>query len=385
MYSIGLHGAGYDVVGNTPVALPVILFGTNGTIAWGATAGPLDVNDYYQLQLNPANPHEYLFNGSYRPMEHRVETIQVRDDDDVALDIYSSVHGVVTSFDEANGTAYAFKRSWDGYEIQSLMGWIHSMKAQNWDEWLAQAERVATTINWYYADSSGNIGYVSPGYLPIRPSHQDVRLPAIGDGTMEWEGIRPFSDVPKVLNPIQGYVVNWNNRSGPGDAAHREGGGWSAADRVNEIIARIEANPLLTQDEIWGLIEQTSFADVNARYFLPYIADATSHLNDGAVHEAAQRLAAWDMRAVPNESGMFTDPAVTIFRRWLPTMIERVVQDDLPWISTSASTSRVNNSVQLLHNAFLALKRVYPRPTISSMVSMRAPGSDWFSTFSRIP
>ena len=59
VFSIGLHGAGFDITGNTPFAVPNILFGTNGTIAWGATAGPLDVNDYVQLELNPENPHQY--------------------------------------------------------------------------------------------------------------------------------------------------------------------------------------------------------------------------------------------------------------------------------------------------------------------------------------
>ncbi len=355
VYSIGLHGAGYDVTGNTPFALPVILFGTNETIAWGATAGPLDVNDYYQLQLNLANQYEYLYNGEYRPMEKRTEIIEVKGADDVTLDIYSSVHGTVTSFDLTNNTAYAFKRSWEGYEIQSLMAWIHSMQAQNWEEWLAQAEKVATTINWYYADSSGNIGYVSPGYLPIRASGRDERLPAVGDGSMEWQGFRPFSEVPKVYNPARGYIVNWNNRSAPGDAANREGGQWSPVDRVNEIIYRIEANTLLTQDEVWGLIEQTSFADVNARYFLPYIAEATRNLpeEDGAVYEAAQRLANWDMRAVPGDSDFYTDPAVTIFRTWLPLMIDKVLRDDLPMISTRVRYTGASSNVHLLYNAFL--------------------------------
>ncbi len=363
-YSIGLHGAGYDVTGNTPFALPIILFGTNGTIAWGATAGPLDVNDYYQLQLSPADQYEYLYNGEYRPMEKRTEIIEVKGADEVTLDIYSSVHGTVTSFDLANNTAYAFKRSWAGYEIQSLMAWIHSMQAQNWKEWLAQAEKVATTINWYYADSSDNIGYVSPGYLPIRPESQDIRLPAIGDGSMEWQGIRPFSEVPKVYNPTQGYIVNWNNQPAPGEIAHGDGANWSVVDRVNEFIARIEAKPQLTRDEVWELLKLTSFADTNARYFLPYIAEATNSLTeaDGAVYEAAQRLKTWDMlNTNSTDSDVYAEPAVTIFRTWLGLMIERVLEDDLPSIELSAGypgefqggSVRPGNGSELLYNAFL--------------------------------
>ena len=43
VFSIGLHGAGFDITGNTPFVVPNLLFGANGAIAWGATAGPLRV------------------------------------------------------------------------------------------------------------------------------------------------------------------------------------------------------------------------------------------------------------------------------------------------------------------------------------------------------
>lgn len=364
-YSIGLHGAGYDVTGNTPFALPVILFGTNGTISWGSTAGPLDVNDYYQEKLDSDDPHRYLYDGEYRDMQKRTQTIEVKDQDDITFDIFSTVHGTVTSFDRANNTAYAFKRSWAGYEIQSLMGWLHSMKAQNWEEWLAQAEQVATTINWYYADSSGNIGYVSPGYLPIRPASQDVRLPAVGDGSMEWKGIRPFSEVPKVYNPEQGYIANWNNQPVPGEVAHGDSAHWSAADRVNELKARIEAEPMLTPQAVHDLVRPTSFADTNARYFLPYLAEATRDLKpeDGAVYEAAQRLASWDMlNTNADDSDVYDEPSVTIFRAWLAGMIDKVLADDLPETfdlsagypgKYTGGSVKPGNGSQLLYNAFL--------------------------------
>jgi acyl-homoserine lactone acylase PvdQ len=47
-------------------------------------------------------------------------------------------------------------------------------------------------------------------FYPIRPASQDLRLPALGDGSMEWLGIKPFTEDPKVFNPAQGYVTNWN-------------------------------------------------------------------------------------------------------------------------------------------------------------------------------
>jgi len=58
-YSVGLHGAAFDLTGSTPVGLPAVFFGTNGKIAWGSTVGALDTNDLYQEQLDPRDPYRY--------------------------------------------------------------------------------------------------------------------------------------------------------------------------------------------------------------------------------------------------------------------------------------------------------------------------------------
>jgi penicillin amidase len=373
VFGIGLHGAGFDVTGNTPFAHPVVLFGTNGKIAWGATAGPLDVNDMYQEKLNPANPHEYLFNGAMRPMTKRTEVIKVKGQPDQSVDVYATVHGIVTNFDTPHGTAYSMKRSWDDYELESLLGWIHSMQAQNWDQWLKQASRVAITINWYYADTSGNIGYVSPGRLPLRPASQDIRLPAVGDGSMEWLGIRPFSEDPKTYNPAQGYVANWNNQSAPG--AVSDGGNYSVVDRVREFTARLEAKPKLTPDELWGLTRTTAYADTNARYIVPFAVAAARNLRPAdPARRAAQMLANWNaLNEDPAERGVYDSPATTLMMTWLPILYRTVLADDLPpevfaayagngyANATQVASIRPGNGLKLVYNALLGPKAGVPQ------------------------
>lgn len=330
VYAVGLHGAGFNIVGNSPFGHPAVLFGTNQKIAWGSTAGPLDVNDVYQVDLNPTNPHEYRFNGRYRAMDKRVEVIKVKGAADATVEIFSTLHGRVTAVDMGQNTAYAMKSSWRGFEIQSLVAWLHSTQATNWDEFLAQAARVAITNNWFYADDRGNIGYVSVGRLPIRPKGQDVRLPAVGDGSMEWRGIHPFRENPQVLNPPQGYLANGNNQSAPG--VHTDGGNYSAVSRVNEFIARLDAKPKLTPEEVTSLDRLTSNADMNARYFIPYIEAAARTLSSSdPSYAAAKLLAEWDgVNAVDAKNEFFVSPAVTVLRAWLPIMYRRLLADDLP-------------------------------------------------------
>lgn len=354
VFSIGLHGAGFDLTGNTPFAVPNVLFGTNGTIAWGSTAGPLDVNDYVQLELNPENEHQYRHDGGWVDMALRKETLKVKGAEDIALDVWETEYGVVTVFDAEHDRAFAFHRAWDGYEIQTLMAWIRSTQAQSYDEWLGAAKDVATTINWYYADRDGNIGYVSPGYLPVRSERQDLRIPVTGDGSMDWQGTRPFAEVPKTYNPDQGWIANWNNRSGKGVISTVEGSPWSSADRVVEIMSRIEAKDRFSPEETWNILPETSFVDVNARYFVPRILEAAASLPaDDPRQPMLAALRGWDTRQIRNADGKATSPAVAILRHWMDTMVADVILDDAPDIPAKVMQVRIALPSALLNNALL--------------------------------
>lgn len=355
VFSIGLHGAGFDLTGSTPFAVPNVLFGTNGQIAWGATAGPLDVNDFFQLALNPENPAQYKKDGAWVDMKPRLETFKVKGQGDVSATVYESDYGVVSLIDPASHTAYAFNRSWKGREIQTLIAWVNSTKAQNYTDWLAQAENVATTINWYYADKDGNIGYVSPGYLPLRNTAQDQRIPAIADGSQDWrQGRRPFAEMPKTYNPEQGWIANWNNRSTHGEIGNFEANPWGAADRVDEIMARITAKDKLTPAEVWDINKEISFLDINARALLPFLLDAATTLPaDDPRQPLVAELAAWDGQMIRAEDGRATAPAVAIFQSWVETMVADVLMDDNPGFAPVVTRNRVSRPAQVLRNALL--------------------------------
>lgn len=330
VFAVGLHGAGFEIVGNTPFALPVILFGTNGRISWGATAGPLDVNDLYQETLVPGDKTAYRYKGETLRMKVRTESVKVKGAPDRTAELYFTVHGPVTTFDLANNTAYAKRSSWAGHEVQSLIAWVRATQAGDWEAFRTHAGKVAHSINWYYADARGNIGYVSPGYMPKRPANQDVRLPASGAGDMEWEGIRPFDENPQVYNPASNYIVNWNNQAGPGTLT--DFGNYSVVDRVHELSTRIEAQPRLDRRDVLELNIAGSFADLNARYLIPALLDATTDLPSGSLaHRVRENLAGWNWQSVDADAdGHYDDAAATVMRKWVPLLLARVLADDLP-------------------------------------------------------
>lgn len=330
VYGIGLHGAGFDIVGSTPFSYPSVIFGTNSSISWGATAGPLNLVDVYQERLHPTNDRRYFYKGAYRDMKVRTERIKVKGAADAPLEVLSTVHGFVTSVDAANRSAYSKKRSWSGLEVQSLIAWTKMPKSTNYAGFRAQAAKFATTINWYYADKRGNIGYISPGRMPHRPANQDMRIPAIGDGTMEWVGFEPPSANPQTYNPRQGYIMNWNNQSGKGQ--NNDYSNWGPVDRVNEIESALREQRRFTSDELWDLNQRFSFAELNLRYVKPSLIEAAEALPDNDPRRADLELVTdWNGETRDRDGdGFYDGPQPAIMRAWIPILLERVLKDDLP-------------------------------------------------------
>ena len=328
VYSIGLHGAGFDVVGNTPFGYPVILFGHTHDIAWGSTWGAGDMVDIYQETLNPDHPHEYLYKNHYLPMEERAEVIKVKDGEDVIFQVYRTIHGPVISMDEENRVAFAKKRTWDGQEIEGLLGWMYTTQAKNFEEWLGQAERNALNINMYYADKDGNIGYAFTGKYPKRAAGHDNRFPVSGAGDMEWEGLLPFSATPRVLNPAQGFIANWNNKPAEGVKNPDEFWySWNRADRVDVFINLVESREKLDPDDMWGLIEKAAYADLNLAYLLPFLEQGAE---DPKVEQAIRMLKEWDgISRDRDQDGNFDEAATALMRTFLAKVIEVVLADDL--------------------------------------------------------
>lgn len=367
VYEIGLHGAGFDLVGSTPFGYPVLLFAHNKHITWGSTAALGDLIDVFEEQLNPANLFQYWFNGQWRDMEKRTETIYVKGEGPQTVDVYRTVHGFVIRFDTANYLAYSKKRTWEGFEVESLLTWMESTKAENYWQWRKAASKMAITINWYYADRMGNIGYIYTGKYPLRKEGHDWRLPVSGTGDMEWLGIMPFSFNPQVYNPKQGYIANWNNKP----ASYWNDSDmwwlvWGVADRVQTIFDELNAKAKFTEDEIWDMNRRLSHIDVNISYFLPFLEQAVEGLpSDSPEVQAVNLLKGWDRyRWDLNGDGDYDSPAQTIFQKWLPTMLKNTFQDDYQaffWMVSSAGypavppsgSTNVQTGVKILLNALL--------------------------------
>jgi len=275
---------------------------------------------------------QYSYKGEYINLIHRLERILVRGGEIIDHDVYRSVHGPIVHFDGNAGIAYAKHRAWDGRELETLLAWLYATWAGDFEEWKIQAEKSAINVNMYYADIDGNIGYFHGGRFPQRATGHDNRFPVTGDGSMDWQGRQSIDQAnPHVLNPVSGYLANWNNKPGHGvmnpDFFFYS---WSAADRVEFFHEQLSSKEKFTADEAWTVIESSSYADIFAAYFLPLIDDAARQAGDSRLAQANEILQDWNRQSRDADAdGFYDDAATAIFRTFMGNFVKRVLEDDL--------------------------------------------------------
>lgn len=205
---------GWDMIGGVFPGAPVILHGAGPNLGWAHTVNKPDLVDIYRLTVdNPKKPKRYEFDGAWRDFEVDAVKFRVKLFGPFSLPVKRralySVHGPVFVTDSG-----VFAVSYAGAgDIRAAEQWYRMNKAQNFDEWRAAMEMGAIpSLNAVYADREGNIAYFYNAAIPIRAETYDASKILPGDTSETlWRGRRPFSAVPKAVDPASGYVVNANN------------------------------------------------------------------------------------------------------------------------------------------------------------------------------
>ena len=238
-YIVHLYAPGWNVIGAGEPALPGVAVGHNDRIAWGFTIFPVDQQDLYIEEVNPANPNQYKHNGNWQPMQVENATINVKGSAPQTVTLKFTSHGPVLWEDSPHHRALVLH--WIGTE-PGTAGYLASLsvdRAQNWDQFLAALERwKLPPENLVYADVDGNIGEQSAGLTPIR--NWTGLLPVSGaNGKDEWSGFIPLQDLPRSFNPADGYMATANNRTIPEDYKYKVGFSWSPyrVDRIRQVLS----------------------------------------------------------------------------------------------------------------------------------------------------
>lgn len=339
LYEVGLHSPGFDMEGSGFIGYPFIMFGANKHFAFSATAGYGNVTDIFEEKLNPENPLQYWFDGEWKDMEKRTEQIEVKTDDGfgkVEKEFYRTVHGPVISIDEENDVAYSKAWSFRGTEAQAMAAYMEANFAKNRKQFEEAASKYTMSLNWYYADITGDIAYYHVGKYPVRHEQIDDRFPTPGTGEFEWAGFLPFEQNPQVVNPDSGYVVNWNNKPSKDWRNGENSIFWGMDNRVQQFINGMEAREKVTLEDLNDINYHASFAQLRTHYFKPLLIETLEQHQDQDPDYAMliNELKQWNnLKEDKDKDGYYDAEIATFFDAWWSVTHEKLFGESLEEVS----------------------------------------------------
>jgi penicillin amidase len=221
-YIAHLSAPGLDVIGAGEPALPGISIGHNGKIAFGLTIFSIDQEDLYTYELHPADVRQYKYRGGWEKMKLVRESIAVRGQAPVEVELAFTRHGPVIFSEPGKQRAFTVRTGWMAPGMAPYFGSIDYMRAQDFTQFRgAMKHWGAPTVNHVYADTKGSIGWVTGGLVPIRPNW-DGLMPVSGDGRYEWGGLLASDKLPFSLNPKAGWFATANQMNIPVGYPYRQ-------------------------------------------------------------------------------------------------------------------------------------------------------------------
>ncbi len=223
----------FDVIGLSFPGVPAFPhFGHNPWVCWSVTHTAADYQDLYIEQLRGGSPPQYRYKDEWRDAEVYDETIRSNSGREESVRVVVTGHGSVISggpsldsppsaggTEEGAGLAFKYTATEAASDWTAIL-W-RMLRARNVAE-LAESQRgwVDPCNNFLMADADGNIGYLCRGRIPIR-TRRNGWLPVPGwTGEHEWQGDIPFEELPKSVNPPEGYIATANNKPVGDDYPH---------------------------------------------------------------------------------------------------------------------------------------------------------------------
>lgn len=408
-YPISIRVPGkLNVAGMGFPGAPFVIQGQNERIAWGSTVNPMDVTDIYQEQLVPDATSPSGFSSMYLGTKETVlaipETFRMNvpgsglkpapANSVPAATLIIPRHGPIIDFDSKSGTAVSVQYA-GFYPTHELEAFLFIDQAKNADDFKAALQYFDVgTQNFAYADVDGNIGYFTSGEMPIREDLQAGKVTGLppyfirnGQGGNEWMAVAhpqpqqsipyeilPYSEMPQVLNPSNGWFVNGNNdpigqtldnnplnslRPGGGIYYLNPGYDGFRAGRITQLVRqKLAGGNKISFADMQAIQADTALID--AEVFVPYIVKALQNAKasgadpalatlgaNPAVAGAVAALGAWDFSTptgidtgydasetngqltTPSQTEISNSVAATIYAAWRSKFLANTIDTTL--------------------------------------------------------
>jgi len=344
-----------------PGASTLIPLGRGADFAWTLTTGFSDAVDVKIEKLCAEGGGEvtqdaesYMHKGKCLAMNKRTETFTVKATTPAAgpgspprteeRTFYRTVHGPVFQRGTVNGKPVAFVR--DRYfwqqELDSVAAFYKwNTQVRSIKDFEKAAREFSMNFNAFYADST-DIGWFHVGYLPTRPKGMHPSLPTWGTGKWEFKKRYPWKKQPKVINPEQGWIANWNNKPAVGwrNTDHCCGGKWGAIQRVSllqdQMHTLLDGSGKAELSDLADVIRTAATQDTRGVYLGPTMTEWAAELaaGDEKLNAALGAVQTWINEGAHryNKDGddqMDNGATLALFDEWYETVVKKVYVDEL--------------------------------------------------------
>ena len=309
-YEVHVHSEqGWNITGGLFPGSPVVFIGHGPNHGWSHTVNSPDLIDVYELEMNPANEDQYLFDGEWNDLI--VESVPIR----VKLwgpikwtydrKIYRSVHGPVL---KRKHGVYAIRYSGMD-EMRTLEQWYRMNKAKDLGEFKDAMSMLSLPMfNTGYADKEGNIYYLYNGMIPDRDDSFDWRgyLPGNTSKTL-WTDYIDFESLPQVLNPPGGFYQNCNaspflatgneNDVFPSEVPSSSGIETHQTNRSLRAIELYGKDTSITRDDFYRYKYDIQYSKESVMAYAVERFVSETRSDDKYIMEVVGLLKNWDLKA----------------------------------------------------------------------------------------
>jgi len=307
-----------DITGVTLPGTPLMIAGSNGSIAWGFTNSYGDWCDLVLLEMAEGSEDRYLTPEGPREFERVTETIRVHGAADETLEVRRTIWGPVIGADVQG-------------RLRAAVWTAHHPEATNLTMIeLEQAKDVATALdigarsgippqNLVVADAAGSIGWTVMGRIPVRVGYDELAPASWTAPGVGWQGWLAPSAYPRLVNPPQGRIWTANQRTADGVALELLGdGGYAFGARAGQIRDALLAEEGANEGDMLA-IQLDDRSRVHERWRAKLVSVLDEAATDGRPERAeARRLVeGWHGRAATNSAGF------RILRGWRDRVRDR--------------------------------------------------------------
>ncbi|HET6196817.1 MAG TPA: penicillin acylase family protein [Acetobacteraceae bacterium] len=227
------------LAGATAPGVPFLVLGHNGRIAWTFTTTGADVQDVF-IETS-AGDGQYQTPDGPRPFLLREERIRVRGEPDQVLTVRETRHGpVVSDLRDPVGPILAVSMANLEPGNSAAAGLLALNQARDVEAAGKAAALITAPVQNLLVADRDRIALFVTGRVPIRRAG-DGSAPVSGDGSHDWTGWASGEQLPHIVSPASGRLVNANDRIAPPDFPVFLGrdwfGDWRAA-RIRELLGR---------------------------------------------------------------------------------------------------------------------------------------------------